>query len=276
MVSVELVGGLGNQMFQIAACIAYAKRHGLQFHIPLETSNCHSKQPYFNLTNPDWNESLPKTTFQEKNFHYSEIPAFASHGMKSSIPGTPPEHFNLILKGYFQSYKYFEDQKDAIIQAFGFTGQLKDARTIAVHVRRGDYLLYPTKHPVVTERYLVNAVKHCCIHYPNASAQPFFKFFSDDIPWCRDFVSRNFGNPEYYSFSEGKSPKEDMQEMINCHGMIMSNGTFAWWSAYLMQALNNPPAFEPQIIIYPATWFGPDYEGNDTKDMCPADWVKIL
>lgn len=58
MVSVELIGGLGNQMFQIAACIAYAKKNNLKFHIPIKTQNSHSHEPYFaRLQNADWDET---------------------------------------------------------------------------------------------------------------------------------------------------------------------------------------------------------------------------
>lgn len=284
MVSVELIGGLGNQMFQIAACIAYAKRHGLEYHIPLKTANTHSSEPYFtHLTNPNWDEQAPKFYYQEQNFHYTEIPP-ARHIIATSIwPGSYIDNSlktNIILRGYFQSYKYFEDQKEEVIKAFDISDYRHRFphryRYAAIHVRRGDYLKYPTKHPVVTDEYLKKSI---CRIFKECGKRG-FHFYSDDILWCMHFID-GYDYPDFLNFSFEKIPIvkeelveindkaiEDLKNMLRAEHVIMSNSTFSWWAAYL----NINPS---KIVIYPATWFGPDYADKDTKDLCPPEWIKI-
>ena len=49
---------------------------------------------------------------------------------------------------------------------------------IALHVRRGDYLLRPGRHPQMTSRYWRSAVDLVSANTSNAT----FLVFSDDIP----------------------------------------------------------------------------------------------
>ncbi len=247
MVSVELQGGLGNQMFQIAACIAYAKRYGLDYNIPATASNSHGHSAYFtHLRNPKWNNELPVDNYNEKTFHYSEIP---------HLSAVPHDRHNLIFKGYFQSYKYFENQKGEVIRAFDMPKFDNNAAGIvAVHVRRGDYLQHPGKHPVVSEEYLSKAIK-----YFQDLGYKKFSFFSDDPLWCSRFVENqeSLKQAGYYMFHEQGPAIKDMAIMSQGEHQIMSNSTFSWWAAYLNP---NPD----KIVIYPARWFGPEYADKDT------------
>lgn len=275
MVSVELMGGLGNQMFQIAACIAYAKRHNLEYHIPAVASNGHhGGGAYFpHLQNPNWDEHKHVVPIIETSFHYTPLPI-----VKSLIGG------NIILKGLFQSYKYFEDYKDEVIKAFNFVPRREmNVRTVGIHVRRGNYVLYPERHPVVTEDYLLKAIKH---FFANNTHNYQFRFFSDDIAWCKDFTHKyydnNMGNSLInYSFSEGTTAVQDMCVLAMCDSLILSNSTFSLWAAHLNKN-------GEKTVIYPGEWFGPAYKVEglpysytgaetllDTKDLCPSEWIKI-
>lgn len=257
MVSVQLIGGLGNQLFQIAACIAYAKRNNIDFHIPAQVANVHSDQPYFtDLQNPRWAEMGFQQHYDEPYFHYNPIPD--AH--------TLIQNNSLVLRGYFQSYKYFEgqwQQLQALPQNI-FKSPQKTIEAVAIHVRRGDYLKYPTKHPVLDDQYLRTSILKML-----GFGQHEFCFFSDDIEWCRQFV---LSLPVYhgveFAYSEGATPQEDLMHMASHQHQIMSNSTFAWWGAYL-----NP--FAGKIVIYPKKWFGPDYANNNTKDLCPPNWIKM-
>src|SRR6202034_3127321 len=115
------MGRLGNQLFQIAATVAFAVRHDDNYIFPLW-----SQEKYFNL-HGCFSNSIHSNieTYKEPAFNYSAIP------YKGSIN----------LSGYFQSEKYFLDQRDLIrnllTPTIGF--EIKYDHT-SIHVRRGDYV----------------------------------------------------------------------------------------------------------------------------------------
>jgi hypothetical protein len=267
MVSVELIGGMGNQMFQIAACIAYAKKHGLEYHIPVKTQNSHSSAPYFeNYWNPDWDEKKESVYYDEPNFHYDEIP----------LINIDPNKQNLILRGYFQSYKYFEDWD------FGglFWSELsgipyanrdqtlniphKKLNSVAVHVRKGDYELYPTKHPIVSVDYISSALNQ----FKEKGIDQVY-FFSDNPDWCAQFAHmRKLSCSVIFEYD----PIKSFLNLMSHDHFILSNSTFGYWAAMMNQWLW--PA-SVGTVVYPGNWFGSDYAHLDTKDMCPPEWIKM-
>lgn len=245
MVSVKLVGQMGNQMFQIAAAIGYAKKHNMSFHIPNRTEN--EKVWPMALK---WMGSGPvpmpgSVIWHEPSHAYTEI----------------PKHDNIILSGYFQSEKYFLHARQLIFDAFGFQNKTF-VGLVSIHVRRGDYLRFPNKHPVVTLDYIQQAIE-----YFNKKGYKRFLVFSDDIRWCKE----NFkfaGN--HFEYSAGLSPLDDMAKMMICEHHIISNSTFSWWAAWLNQ---NPH----KIIVSPSkeNWFGPGNKHLNTDDLIPDSWIQI-
>ena len=261
MVSVELIGGLGNQMFQIAACIAYAKKHNLEYHIPVKTQNSHSSKPYFtDMQNPKWDESLPTVVYQEPHFHYVEIPGNLHDRSKE----------NLILSGYFQSYKYFEGEnlgrlfRDSLLR----TVEQKDflhpkVNCVAVHVRQGDYELYPSKHPIVSVDYISSAIEHFKVYNPEQVS-----FFSDNPVWCAQFAHmRKMSCSVVFEYD----PIKSFLELMTYDCFVLSNSTFGYWAAIMREWLW-PKGVR---VFYPRQWFGPDYADKDTKDLCPPSWGKM-
>ena len=103
------LGELGNQMFQIAATIGYAKKHNKTAKFPLWTCKI-SGRDYRHIFNNSINQTLhEKDTvnlyqYQYMDRKYVEIPESAHH--------------NLDLIGYFQSEKYFANCKDDIKHYF--------------------------------------------------------------------------------------------------------------------------------------------------------------
>lgn len=265
MVSVELIGGLGNQMFQIAACMAYAYKHDLDFHIPLKTANSHQATPYFTrLQNSNWDENLPKIVYQEPNFHFDEIPADLHK------PG-----YNLILKGYFQSFKYFEGDYTSKIFELLYRDlscnnvhlPIQKYHSIAIHVRKGDYELYTDKHPIVSVDYIGAA-----INYFAAMKIDNIKFFSDDPLWCAQMAAvRRMICDIRFDYD----PISSFLDLMSHQHLILSNSTFGYWAAMMRRHLYNGAIDPKTFIIYPEKWFGAGYAQLNTKDMCPPDWIKM-
>lgn len=230
MVTAKLYGRLGNQLFQKAAAIGYALSNRQGFAIT-ETPNffpCHRVREYG---------------------HNYQALKFAPHWNGD----------NILLDGYFQSEKYFSHCRETVLNEFGFNWEYKPS-WVSIHVRRGDYLLYPDKHPVVTMEYLTKAMEYFVVKGYSS-----FMVFSDDILWCQQAFEHL---PYTFAYSIGRTEREDLELMSGCAHNICSNSTFAWWGYWLNQ---NPE----KIGIMPKVWFGPGNGHLETKDIYPEGVIII-
>jgi hypothetical protein len=249
MVTCKLYGGLGNQLFMMAATIGYASRFNMEYRIPKLVENPHypNQQPYIfpGVVYTDTPLDLP--LYKEPAYHFQEIPKMD----------------NLCLDGYFQTEKYFSNCRPRILQAFGFPYEMNKG-VVAIHVRRGDYLRLPDYHPSVTLEYITNG-----IHQFLMAGYTRFKVFSDDIAWCKQAIGGHYtaGTPSF-EYSEGKSEIQDLTEASQCMHIIGSNSTFSWWAHYLNQ-------YEQKHAIFPKTWFGRFLATHDTKDLYPAGCTRL-
>lgn len=240
------MGQLGNQMFEIAATIGYSVKHDIPYWIPRVSLAQHIWPAFFKHF-PEEPEQFEKYfIYKEPSHHYNEI----------------PRHESIILEGFFQSEKYFSHCRQEIIDAFQIPYKKLDG-FVSIHVRRGDYLQYPDKHPPVSYDYISAAVKHFIeLGYTS------FVVCSDDIKWCRiQFKPLElFG--AVFSFSSGHGPIEDMAMMSCCEHNIIANSTFSWWAAWINQ---NPD----KIVIAPKVWFGPGNSNLSDIDIIPEKWVRL-
>lgn len=239
-VTTILRGGLGNQLFIIAQIIAFAKKHGLQYCVPLKIENPHyeGQKPYmFSGVNYS-DKKYPFAIYKEKVFRYNDIPYMT----------------NVCFDGYFQSWRYFNFCKEEVFDALGFK-YYEHRGVCSIHVRRGDYLDKPNFHPFVGEDYLINAVGRM----NSETGIKHFKVFSDDPDWCDDF----FGRSGLFTFEivSGNNEITDLEQGSWCEHQIISNSTFGLWQHFLNKNPN-------KICIAPKIWFGKEAE-YDTRDLYP-------
>ena len=233
----EMQGQLGNQMFQYSAMRAAA----LKYNTDIYYSKEYQINEVFKLAETGvfvGNFLL----YSEPEFSYTEIPLLSK---------------NMVLRGFFQSEKYFKDFEEEIRKDFIFKSpSFSDVEwldAISLHVRRGDYLKTPGYHPVCPMDYYVKALE----------IMPKVKIivFSDDISWCKNnFVGDRF------SFSENRTNNQDLEYMSKCKNHIIANSSFSWWGAWLGNYNG--------ITVAPKTWFGPE-PNLDTKDIIPEEWIVL-
>lgn len=249
----KLYGRYGNQLFQICCAIGYAKRHNIDYCIPKLTIDPKAYKPYFAYLSKCENEIVNPVLLRETEHSYNRLPS-------------PIEGNDIILDGYWQSSIYWNDYIHEIRSILGFNYSTQLGLT-ACHWRFGDYRLYPTKHPIATEKYMTES-----IDYLVSKGYRNFIFFSDEIEECKLFVSKYYSvRPDIsISFSEGKSEHEDFEFMMRCQNQIISNSTFS-----LMAALLN--AYPEKIVVSPTSgdWFGVDNKHLSTKDLLPESFIKI-
>lgn len=247
-------GRMGNFLYQTAAAIGYAKKHGLKYSVPSQTNDAKWNPLYLqHLVDANFEQGREDILINEVGHDYQEIP-FEEAWRNQYIQ----------LNGYWQSYKYYDFMMAELLDLFNFPYEMNKG-VCSIHVRRGDYLLYPTRHPVVTVEYLSKAI-NTIIDRVGIGIK--FKIFSDDIEWCKDAIPGIYG--ELCEFSEGKTELEDLILMANCEHNICSNSTMSTWASELNRNPN-------KIVIVPSedNWFGLDNKHLEVKDMYRPEWVQI-
>lgn len=270
-VSVELAGGVGNQLFQYFAGKALANKTGSS--LSLDTSNLglhgtlHKSD--LSLLNTDsvftyskarrvFNGSLAARIHRkcQREFKiYNGVSSKITNRYQARSLGYEPNLLNVAppvtISGYFQTKKYFDlvtemgnGQIELLNPSKWFQQQVAELERInvlALHVRRGDYKDLKDSFGLLSDRYYREALAKM------RSLNDFEEIwvFSDDLDLAskllRDVSDLIFMNPPSES-----NAIESLMLMSKCESLIISNSTFAWWSAAL-----NPT----RKIIYPSKWF---------------------
>lgn len=262
VISAYIMGGLGNQLFQIATALALSYDYGCQavFEQITESESSIGTRPVY------WDnifhqiKTLPRDAYQQLNFTvYPE-----TQRPYKSIPVSPGQA--LCLKGYWQSAKYFDKYREKLLTLFrppsmepvdAIWKSLPEAKfRVSLHVRRTDQLVFSHLHTVLNMTYYRRAVEH----FPSETQ---FLIFSDDLPWCQT----NFDWLSNKHFITAPSDVTELFLMSYCDGHILACSTFSWWGAYL-----NPKS--KTKVIAPKEWFGPAFPG-DWSEIFQPEWTII-
>lgn len=282
MIIVRIWEGLGNQMFQYAYARALAEK-GIDVRLDLDKAYDNKFEKYRNHTVREnsiqnFRISIPSINVYEYgkydyldqntvtrnvifwlgrhfmwkyNFYEESAPEFSSR--KMMIRG------NCYIKGWFQNEKYFNNIRSELLKEFVPRNKIKigkeikraleDDESVAVHIRRGDYVRI--KHDL-SVAYYMKAMDYIKKAYKN----PIFLVFSDDLQWVKQ--NMNIEGRLIYVNENGKLRDfEELFIMSRCKSNIISNSTFSWWAAWLNQ--NNKkiivsPKNEWAMRIVPESW----------------------
>ncbi|HUX57242.1 MAG TPA: alpha-1,2-fucosyltransferase [Bacteroidales bacterium] len=264
MIYSVLKGRVGNNLFQIAAghslasrlCTDY-KAYIPDFILP-EPDKC-TLRNYLSqfsdniLRNIEFTDTVPDNILK-----YSETGDLSFR----EIPFTD----NIILDGYFQSEKYFDEK--LVRHLFSIDGKTEDyisreygdllrQGVTSINVRRGDYVKQPHLHPVCSMIYYNEAID-------SIGRDKLFIVISDDIGWCR----RHFRGANFH-FIDDEPPVIDLYLQTKCKNNIISNSSFSWWGAWL-----NP---DPEkIVAAPGeNWIGKLHPFIMSADLLPETWQKF-
>ena len=182
---------------------------------------------------------------------------------------------NAYLTGYWQSYKFFESIRSALLNDFEFSetpakiqyefiDKIHQQNSVSVHIRRGDYVSNPeyTKiHGVCSTDYYHRAIEYICSKVEN----PAFYFFSDDMDWVKKNITVN-NDCVYVTGTPAGKDFYEMYLMSICKHNIIANSSFSWWGAWLNKNTE-------KIVIAPKLWMADPT--IDTTDLIPANWIRI-
>jgi len=272
------MGGLGNQIFQIFTTIAY----GIKYRKPFKFLNLEKLgggsttirytfwDSFFSNLKPFLMPEIPLNihVIREKGFHYNEL--------------SPLVNDDILLYGYFQSYKYFDNYYSLICRFIGLD-KLKEnllaklqlskndlENHITMHFRIGDYKKLQDYHPLATYDYYERSLEYI---QKNKSEEEFtILYFCEevDIEDVLSIINKLKIKFPNYNFVRGEKDLADWEQMLYmslCNHNIIANSSFSWWAAYFN-------SWDNKIVCYPSIWFG-EKAKNDTKDLCPPEWIKI-
>ncbi len=312
MIVVKLMQGLGNQMFQYAAAKSLSLKLNQPLKINIDNYSSASIRQYelgkyfgiqtpvitrqemqqFNLSHPVrrvWNKltkdkirGLPyeestmvqtayqfaylfraphkQKVFEERSFHFDE----------RFFHAKPP----VFLKGYWMSYKYFEQHRAAIMADFVVRKELVSAvksiadeisanNSVALHIRCGDKL-----QPQYTQLLGTPSPEYYAagINYISSQTNQPLKLyaFTDDVTVAKQYLPA--GYDVTWVSNTTSTAVEDFYLMSKCKHLVMSNSTFSWWAGY--QNTNNE-----KIIIIPKQWYA--NKKYYAKDLYYPGWVKL-
>jgi len=270
MIRIVLLGRTGNHLFQYALGRVLAEKHGVS--LALDAS-------WFNSSG--WAEvshflklpikarvirrfSLPSRALRNwTGRHYWEFrscPFLREPDHDQSFD----HHFldapsDCVLFGYFQTPRYFEniavdlreEFKELLASASGAAwascphssiAGLCQPNSVAVHVRRGDYLHHPA-FAVCNESYYQLAMERMRSLVRDAR----FFVFSDDPEWChRHFTAEDTCVINRHRFSS--NPLHDLHLMSQASHHVIANSTYSWWAAWI----GDKPQ---QVVLMPDRWY---------------------
>ncbi len=280
MIVVKTKLGLGNQMLQYALgrhlsikhttdlfldISWYANNPGLQHPREFRLDRFCTKFKLVDFTKLEW--KLRFTGFGSKinPFKLPLLKETDLYNFEERFLAAPD---NVILEGFFSSYKYFEKIRKQLLEDFHPKGSLdatneaclqriKNSNSVSLHIRRGDYASTDF-HGILPVEYYEEAIRLIA-----AKTGPLKLFvFSDEPGWVNQNMLFEFP-AEVIDFNSDDKNWLDLELMKHCKHNIIANSSFSWWGAWLNENAG-------KIVVAPAAWYR---EANKRLDNIPPGWL---
>lgn len=286
-VTVQMIGGLGNQLFQYATGLRLAQEKNTNLKLDISAFEWYKTRAYrlghfqaqedyatqeelLPFTSRSLQYRLPRGFW--KILPYYRRPRFREREIfiyDSNILKTPQ---NVYLVGYFQHEQYFSPIRERILADFTlrstpsetakeYANQAADGASICVSIRRGEYVTDPVVrriHGVLPLQYYREAIEQMVAQVRS----PRFFVFSDEIEWAQENLE--IGYPT--TWMRDLQDYEQLWIMSQCEHHIIANSSFSWWGAWMS-------TYERQIVIAPKPWFA--NPPNPSDGIVPDRWQTI-
>jgi hypothetical protein len=288
----RLDGGLGNQLFQYACGRALSLASGAE--LVLDRSGLGGVDP--RITRRDYEldvyaiRARAATSAEalscRRALRWGALGAWMTglavwRETPSLYPDLPREVLkDTLLSGFWQSELCFAGHAAAICEELvpvhgelsarsrELIEPLTSRSSVAVHVRRGDYVSLRSAarfHGALPLAYYQQAAQRIRARI----AQPLWVVFSDDIAWCRDALAFLGDDILFVSHNQGVAAWQDLHLMSLCHHHIMANSSFSWWGAWLSERRG----YVDPMIHAPVAWLVKD--DPYARYRIPSRWTRI-
>ncbi len=277
---VPIFGGAGNQMFQVAHALTIGRKFEMQPTFVQMTNRGTTERNWevgvFGIYPSDISPAktaklrLRISTARELQ-KLVKNPVFGVVFDKGVGAATEMDSPPRVLYGYWQSKSFFESNEDGVRRQFRFpdlgndkisTEIKKNPRSVAIHIRRGDYINDPDareRHLTCDTRWYEKSWEFVRLKLEGCHAF----VFSDDPAWVKNNL-RFEGSTTFVESAPDEEPWKDMARMSLCENFIISNSSYSWWAAYLSISRN-------KIVVAPKYWFNGVL--STEIDICPDEWL---
>lgn len=293
MIITNIIGGLGNQLFQYATGFAVAHKAGSELRVAVDMFEGYALHQGLELARV-FDIDIKEASASEMRDCLGLLRGkIARRVIGRFLRGTSRDGRLVIqptvtywpgildvgpdayLQGYWQSERFFESVAAELRHALrfreaptglnaDFAARIQSCNSVGVHIRRGDYLSNEKNrdlYAVCNSQYYLEAVDQVLRQQPDAR----FFIFSDDPDWARELLVHRAVIFEVVEHNRGADSYNDLRLMSLCKHMIIANSTFSWWAAWLQER-------DDKIIIAPRNWLRPP--GLDV-DIIPQRWLRL-
>ncbi|SFS29862.1 alpha-1,2-fucosyltransferase [Brevundimonas viscosa] len=291
---VNIVGGLGNQLFQYLFGLALERETGRQTLYDVsdfEHYDLHGGltiERYFDLDLPRAEpRDVKRLSLLLCSYEVKRAVSRLSHvlgplrpwetdrtsGLETASSYSAPRYF----RGYWQDQPYDEAILDRVRARLRFRADIDSAAdrafqalepdiesSAALQIRRGDYLTAAANAPHYS---LPLAHYYRSMEMLSAEGIRHFYVFSDDIEGLR----AEFNCPHHVTFVDetiSGSPGIDFRMLTRFKTLVISNSTFGWWAAVLR-------SYPSGKVIAPEPWINPTHRGRMAQSPAILDgWTR--
>ncbi|QIG38306.1 alpha-1,2-fucosyltransferase [Microbacterium sp. 4R-513] len=179
------------------------------------------------------------------------------------------------LIGYFQSPRYFPSVRDELGAAMlaapdtpaesARIAEMLDSPAISLHLRRGDYLAVSVDRQFIASvAYAIRGVRLLRAMGVDLPV----RVFSDSVDLVKEELRGVEGDFEFVEDDGVLGTWASLKAMSAGRAMIMSNSSFSWWGAELMRRRFGDAA----PIIAPRPW---TQTGTAKADLLDPDWISL-
>lgn len=266
---IEILGGLGNQLFEYSYYLYIKKKYSKET-VCTFFPNRHVGHNGFELTKwfdvelnePSWSKPLCGILYwSSRIIRHLGMPVWFIREKEN-------DKENVIFhEGYWQDKKYIVES--GILSSLQYKNydlseenkkikeKIQTTNSVSIHIRRGDYLNHPELYGgICTSDYYAKALAKIKENVDD----PTFFVFSDDLSFAQSLLR----NEEIVvvDCNRGANSFYDMYLVSQCKNMILANSTFSYWAALLNR--NHP------LVVCPDRW-----TNIDSPDIILDEWIKI-
>lgn len=279
-----IAGGLGNQLFILAAAWDQARRLDCPLYVDRSHFRVAGTHRYGlgEITVPA-TELRPQESWRSVRINSERVlpvptrlgRLFIERNADAYMPGIEKVSPGTTLLGYFQSPRYFERVRADLLQAMWGTAEteaetsrireMADGPAITLHLRRGDYLAVPTERQFIASvEYALRAIRLLRREGVDLPV----RVFSDSVKLVKSELSGAPGDFEFVEDDRVLGTWATLKAMASGRAMIMSNSSFSWWAAEMMQDRSDADV----LVVAPRPW---TIGGTAKADLLHRDWVTL-
>lgn len=280
MITFKIFGELGNQMFQWATGITFAKKNKTEINFEVHP-NTLLRITEFKTFDDYKSTQLLKSKKREslikyvmKKFSGIDSINFSEKYMMLNYKNLDFKN-NAVFDGYFQSWRYFDSIRREILNGFELKEPSPTFKELlqslpenftSIHIRRGATgaaVLNSSFHGLLDLEYYKNAIT---LNEKLGGSRNYVIFTDNPDMAAKTVNSLNLIEFKVIGPKDIISQCENLHLMSKATSFIGANSSYSWWAAYLNSNLLTQP-------IFPRQWYmDPDISNND---MLLPDWLTV-